>query len=44
MARETLRPKDMSDADRRALFPKRKDVTEKELRNLKRLLKKKGRG
>ena len=44
MARETLRPKDMTDADRKAIGSKRKDLTPQEMRTLKRLIKKRGRG
>ena len=43
MARETIRLKDMTVADRKAILPKRKAMTAQEERNLKKILKKKER-
>ena len=43
MARETIRLKDMTLAERKAILPKRKNLTAQEERNLKKILKKRER-
>ena len=43
MARETVRPKDMTVADRKAICLQRKDMAAQEVRSLKKLVKKRGR-